>query len=111
MTSNFETAGELPVPRVLWGEAAMHSPEGDPTKFGKSAMDSSSQVLRGEADLDLPEDDLEDEDFTINLDELWQLSEIQGELGKPVQIHACVDRLSHAMATSEANRIEVLPQP
>ena len=42
-------------------------------------------MLRGEADTELPEDDLEDEDFTIDLDELLQLSEAPGtaEPGPP----------------------------
>ncbi|KAK9866593.1 hypothetical protein WJX84_008020 [Apatococcus fuscideae] len=45
------------------------------------------KVLRGEADMDLPEDDLEDEDFTIDLEELLQLSEAPsaGDLGAPME--------------------------
>ena len=35
--------------------------------------------------MDLPEDDLDDEDFTIDLDELWQLSEVPGEEGPPLE--------------------------
>ncbi|KAK9839143.1 hypothetical protein WJX74_010438 [Apatococcus lobatus] len=41
------------------------------------------KVLRGEADMELPEDDLEDEDFTIDLEELLNFPEAPtgGELG------------------------------